>query len=206
VAGWLSVWTGQALWRERGPASESRGIVWGADGPQSELTGWSPAFEMAYVYGSRAAATAKLIGAAVELVSRGRNVPLEWRLKLRSETASDPRQALIDAATAAEVALSRGLRSRLSKLSAEALEGIIVGANGAVGMVKLIEALDGVDASNTRWKRFANRVANPRNLAVHEGRTPDHSTLSNARHEVVQLLREYSPIPAPLVDGATEPV
>ena len=56
----------------------------------------------------------------------------------------DNRRAVIDAATAAEVALAHALRTRLGEMPEDALEATIRSVNGLVGLLKLVEQIDSV--------------------------------------------------------------
>ena len=105
----------------------------------------------------------------------------------------DNRRAVIDAATAVEVALAYALRTRLGEMPEDALEATIRSANGLVGLLKLVEQIDSTEKS--RWKRVADRLANPRNSCVHRGIKLTREELQSAIEEAHTLLETYSPLP-----------
>lgn len=93
----------------------------------------------------------------------------------------------------AEVALAPCLHKRLSGLSNEARERIIVNANGLVGLLRLVEDVD--CAHESSWKRVADRLANPRNQAVHAGEAP--TDVTSALDESTSILQRYARLPLP---------
>jgi glycerol dehydrogenase-like iron-containing ADH family enzyme len=105
----------------------------------------------------------------------------------------DNRRAVIDAATAAEVALAHALRTRLGEMPEDALEATIRSVNGLVGLLKLVEQIDSTEKS--RWKRVADRLANPRNSCVHRGIKLTREEVQSAIEEAHTLLETYSPLP-----------
>ena len=63
----------------------------------------------------------------------------------------------------------------------DALEATIRSANGLVGLLKLVEQIDSTEKS--RWKRVADRLANPRNSCVHRGIEPTREEVQSAIEE-----------------------
>lgn len=102
---------------------------------------------------------------------------------------------MIDAGTAAEVGLANAIRVHLNGLPPQAQEVIIQAANGVAGLATLLESL--VPAERSRRSRLIDRVAGPRNAAVHGGATPEPEALAAALAEVRALLDLYSPRPTP---------
>lgn len=123
--------------------------------------------------------------------------PAEWLIHLRAQRLNDHRLAVIEAATAAEVAISRALKERLSDLPEAASAQIVKSANGLVGMFHLLELIDGVAEADTKWARIAGRLANPRNHAAHRGAAPLPDVADKAIEESRSILNKYSPLPQP---------
>jgi hypothetical protein len=197
AAAWIELWTHQSISTSGDGPARSRGQVWGLGEGGPNLTGWGLYAGSVTVMASKEAADASTLRSAFALASAGQPPPLEWLLYLQATTGSDRRTALTEAATAAEVGLWHALQSRLSNLPEGARSRIAKSANGLTGMVGLIEALDEVPEKQSRWKSVADRLAGPRNDAVHRGETPTADTLDRAIAESRALLDHYSPLPPP---------
>jgi len=118
---------------------------------------------------------------------------LEWRLINSARVLRDNRRAVIDAATAAEVALAHALWTRLGEMPDDAIEATIRSADGLVGLLKLVEQIDGV--AKRRWPQARDRIAKPRNSCVHRGIEPTREEVHRAIEEARALLETYSPLP-----------
>jgi hypothetical protein len=141
--------------------------------------------------------TSALLSGALLRSAAGEEPTLQWRLLSRAQRLYDHRQAIVEAASAAEIALAESVHRRLGSTTSErARERIIKNANGIVGLVELLHELDG-DTTKSRRNAVADRVAGPRNLAAHRGIAPDLPTLHAALAEVRQLLTKYTPAPSP---------
>ncbi len=107
--------------------------------------------------------------------NRGDAVPQE-HLLLRDARAAlfrdEFRKALIDAVTAAEVALGRGIRERLDGLAdrPELIDRVLKNATGVLMVFDLYSVL-GKPPSMSR-ERVMDRLAEKRNKAVHGGVVP----------------------------------
>jgi len=104
----------------------------------------------------------------------------------------DNRRAVIDAATAAEVALAHALRTRLGEMPEDALEATICSVNGLVGLLTLVEQIDGV--AKPRWPQVRDKIAEPRNSCVQRGIKPTREEVHRAIKEAQRLLETYSPL------------
>src|SRR5690606_21145260 len=107
----------------------------------------------------------------------------QHRLLLDARTAvfeEDTRRAVIDAGTAAEVAVATAIGDRLRKvgLDTETIDTMVSQANGLIGLVDLFGSLRG-DLPESR-KRVMNELANPRNRAVHGGEQPTPAETTTA--------------------------
>lgn len=193
AADWFELWSGQRLAVEGQPgAMRSYGQAWDQSG---QRTGWGHG-GTAYVYRADAALTLAHVESGFDRATREVSPSDAWVLILRARRASDPRRSVIDAGTASEVCLSRELHARLNNLPEEARERVIFACNGVVGMTRLLEDIDSVDPSQSLWRRVADRLASPRNAAVHAGTLPD-GTHASALAEATRILNAYAPLPGP---------
>ena len=189
---WVSIWTGSPSAIDRGMAIQTQADLVAEHSGSQELTGWVSGATVR-TYDSDFAATRAVAEAAARRASRPEPPPLEWRLLNSARVLRDNRRAVIDAATAAEVALAYALRTRLGEMPEDALEATIHSANGLVGLLKLVEQIDSTEKS--RWKRVADRLANPRNSCVHRGIKLTREEVQSAIEEAHTLLETYSPLP-----------
>lgn len=195
---WLELWSSQQVVTAEERPSRTRGQVrLSLDSRPAIRTGWSPPFRRVTFHRSQAAIRYATASAAAANASDRVVLPLEWELLQRAAWTDDRRRSLIDAATAAETGLAVAVRRELSGVGADALETIIQSANGLVGLVTLLESLRPVQKS--RRRRVADRLAGPRNRAVHQGGTPKRAELEAAFHESEALLDLYSPRPSTLL-------
>ncbi|WP_433020073.1 hypothetical protein [Kribbella sp. CA-294648] len=196
-AAWLEIWTPQRLMSNPSGEPKLRGRVFFRIDENVQLTGWGEAFGPVELYHARDAVTLKVLRAAAAKASLGASPPLEWQLLIRAlRYDDDRRQSVIDAASAAEVAMAQAARAKLGSVPDKAIEAIIQSANGVAGMVELLEAID--EATGKSWRsRVAARLAGPRNDAAHRGLTPSHETTTEAIAQAIDLVNKYSPRPNP---------
>jgi hypothetical protein len=134
---------------------------------------------------------------AVAHANAGEVPPDEHRF-LRDARAAirrrDPRRAVIDAATAAEVALSRAVRTRLAvnSPSDDEVENVLRRASGAVELYDLLRVLGGAQAVSRG--RLADRLAGKRNSAAHAGRPPTWDEAQSAVAVATELVNAETPI------------
>jgi hypothetical protein len=189
---WLELWTGQAI-RWSAPEDQSgKGNIYELGINPPPRSGWGPAI---WVLAQRTdvAIDRETMVAACERASRSDPPPLEWMTYLQATGRGGVH--IIEAATAAEIALTRALDHRLGNLPAAARDRIAHDANGLAGLVRLVEAIDGVGSDDSKWRRVADRLANPRNRAVHAGETASAEAAKVALAEAKALLDAYSPLP-----------
>jgi hypothetical protein len=189
---WVGIWTGLPSAVDRGMAINTQGHVQVERSGSDGFTGWSPGATVR-AYPSHYAATRAIAEAAARRASTPEPPPLEWRLLNIARVLQDNRRAIIDAATASEVALAHALRTRLNAIQEEALEAKIHSANGLVGLLKLVEQIDGTE--KRRWPQVRDRRARPRNSCVHRGIEPTGEEVRGAIEEAHALLETYSPLP-----------
>ncbi len=123
--------------------------------------------------------------------------PPEEHLLLRdSRTAAlrnDGRKAVIDAASAVEVALARAIRTRLTTApSEESIDRVLEDARGVMELYDLAAVL-GIGLSPSRGE-VAGRLAGRRNLAVHEGKDPGDVAVREAQETARAIVVDASPL------------
>jgi hypothetical protein len=194
VAQWLELWTRQIIAPDPNGDLGTRGRLADVDAP-ALASGWHRPSGPVFMQHPSVAIGRQQMEAACGHASNSLQPPDEWLLYLRARRGSDERIALIEAATAAEVALSRAIAHRLTGTPADAVQRIIEGANGLVGLLRLLESMD--ESTESRWKRAAHRLAHPRNRAVHGGVQSTAEERLAALQEAFELLQCYSPLPGP---------
>ena len=143
------------------------------------------------------------VQAAFVAASRGSDVPLHHQLlaDVRLHAAQhEYRYAVINACSAAEVALSDCVRTILTEAgnTVDQIDATLDEASGVVELYHLaaevkgdLKARFGVSSG-----RVMDQLAGPRNRAVHRGEEPDWDTLTGA-YRTANALATLSPLPAP---------
>lgn len=179
VFAWLELWTGKPFQREQSEELETRGHIWETS-EQGGVSGWGGGFRVDI---GRKPVTLMMMASAVRRANEGLQVPDQWRLLTRARGWRDGRIQVIDAATAVEMAIERRIFEELSartELAEEELDTIIRMASGVVEKLQLLETL--VPPTKSMRKAVADRIARPRNRAVHAGYLP-------TREESARVLR-----------------
>lgn len=101
------------------------------------------------------------------------------------------RRAVIDACTAAEVAMTTRVLSKAG--DTEYVRRILRNTRGATELYDLVCALVGPVNGVSRG-RVMNELASPRNVAAHEGTPPTPDATSRAYEIALQIVRAYSPV------------
>lgn len=196
---WFELWSGATPTRGALRRLEpSRGQVREVGTQLGGITGWGARLGTLYFWEAGRALSMDELASGFEKASAGVRPPAEWELFLRSQRATDERIAIIEAATAVEVALARALDSRLSSVDARARQLITKQSNGLMGLLKLLEAFGGVEAESLVGE-VMRKLAKPRNDAVHRGASPiDSQVASQASATAKAVLDRYSPLEPPL--------
>jgi hypothetical protein len=194
---WMELWTNQILAPDENKEGHTRGSVWDLSADPPALTGWGLRLGPVLLRFSESAVPSRVLQSSFAKATEAERPPPEWLIYLQARRQNDDRLAVIEAASAAEIALARAVDARLSSLSEAARVRITRNANGLAGLVQLLEAIDESKRDQTRWRRVADRLARPRNQAVHTGIIPHTQTTMNALEEAHILLNEYSPLPQP---------
>ncbi|MEU8750748.1 hypothetical protein AB0C88_09710 [Streptomyces chartreusis] len=137
------------------------------------------------------------LSAALRHASRGEHLPVEHRMLLSARDAQlggDLRRAVIDAATAAEVALASFVADHLAikGMKRDFIDEMIKDVNGIVNLHALCTRLGGKPAVSKN--KVAQELANVRNLAAHGGKTPTPEETATAREHAETIVRELRPL------------
>ncbi|MFG2951063.1 hypothetical protein [Streptomyces adustus] len=142
----------------------------------------------------------QLIG-TLSRASRGDRLPVEHLMLLYAEDAKaggDLRKAVIDAATAAEVALASYIRDRLKAkphgLSPEFIDEMIKDVNGIANLYVLCKHLGGEPGVSSK-KKVIDQLANVRNRAAHAGESPTVDQATTAIRHAVTIVYALRPLP-----------
>lgn len=189
---WVELWNNLNLTNLQESYPGTTGTIGAPDG-SGWASGWSPVGRI-YVTSANRAISAGTLTLAFEKANASEQPPTEWLLYLQGAKTFDDRLAIIEAATAAEVALTGAIHQRLVPLTVEAREEMVLNANGLYGMVKMLQKLD-AKKDNKALEKVGKKLANPRNNAVHAGRRPTKDEVHEAFVVTLELLEKYSPLP-----------
>lgn len=191
---WVEVWTSQLVHRHWQRPPIPRGSVWDLSADPPTLTGFGGVSGPIFFQGSDVAATFSHLQAAAKQATAKNQLPAEWTALMTAKRATQSRLAVIEAGTAAEMALASAIERRLPNMTPDGVTTVIKNANGVAGLVKLLDAMQGRPPGN-RSRVFA-LLAKPRNLAVHSGEVPSRDVADKAITTATALLEEFSPLPA----------
>ena len=162
---WLCAWTGQVR-GSRSPDDHSQiHVVLPTTSGQLALYG-SPLFAGGVIIGERSPTRNEVL-AAFARASASDDVPLPYEFLLRA-VSEEPRQAIIDSCTAAEVALSAAVRQFLqeSQVPTKSLDSILR-TTGVVELFRIFLVIGGrPDVSESR---VMDQLAYPRNNTPRDG-------------------------------------
>jgi hypothetical protein len=194
---WLAAWSGNlhtSAYLEPPPPIRAA-QVGQADGVVDGHGGETPVFML----GLRTS-TPMQLRAAFAAASRSAAIPLERQLlaEARLDAArARYRHAVINACTAAEVALSESARASLSRAGRppKEVDKILRGASGVVDLYRLnAHRAQGLGVS---IGHVSDQLAGPRNAAAHAGESLDEDTTRKAVQTAQRLLNAVAPVPKP---------
>ena len=141
-------------------------------------------------------ATGEQFAGAVRMCSEGKIAPLHYELLLRAHNAhqkNDPRNTVIEASTALEVAATRRIRSILSddRVPEKHVELMLKGHQTLRNRMDLLKSV-GVTYSCNK-KAFDDEILKIRNKVVHGGHRVTDSEASKLLVLVDRLIREITP-------------
>ena len=133
------------------------------------------------------------VRACIELTRIGEFPPAEWtfiRDARSAVLAKDYRRAVIDAGTAAELAITELLDQRLAGADPTLSEALLKRARALEGRSTLMKELKaGIEPAG-----FTAQLKNPRNNAAHKGQAPTRETAQQAIEVAVQLVEQSTPL------------
>lgn len=165
------------------------GSRWGAGGGSTVM-----------ITPGRRGVTSLELDAAFHRASAGEALPIQHDLLLDAHTAlfsGDLRRAVVDSATAAEVVLAQWIQRCLEERGLAPGEALSVTdeANGIAELYRLSSAL-GLRVTPSK-NQVIDRIARPRNLAVHIGEEPTHETARKAFNCAQTIVEEVAPLQLP---------
>ena len=129
----------------------------------------------------------------MELSSSAKAPPLEYRILLEAYRAisyGDYRKAVIEAASAVEIALTNSIRDEFSKQGINFGDALLKKYRTLGGRFELMKILR-IEVANNDYKAL---LIEPRNQVVHRGKTPDPDTTEKVVFFSEELLTRYSPL------------
>jgi hypothetical protein len=195
VRDWISAWL-------RTPSIDlatSRGTAMSWLREDGTYTGAGGSVNSVVVSGSPAADSQTVRG-AFNNASSGVQLPAAHRLLLQARNSmwsKDLRAAVIDAGTAAEVALGAAIASDLGTLGVlqDFIDSAIEAANGFVGLYAFHVSLG--HTHQVSKNRVMNQLARIRNRAAHAGNVPDEAESRSALETATSLVDSAIPMPPP---------
>lgn len=197
---WLDAWTGAVrLPVTRTGTPRMRAAIRTEDGSLASVGTGGP---VPVVISGQRWATPDEVTAAFAAASGGLDVPLAHAILRRSLVelhSGEYRLCVIDACAAAEIALDAALTTRLHARGLEAGEterliGLTAGISQAFSLYRAL-VMGGQSAVSPN--RVVERLAKPRNRAVHAGDHPDEAVARRALETAAPLVREATPLPSP---------
>lgn len=193
---WFEIWTPQDL-VNRELHADSEGQLWldNENGAVQMLTGWHEPMGPVLLLAEAQVLTIKAVESAFHRASAGEVPPLEWLLCMNAERNKDRRQAVIEAASAAEVAAQKAFAEKLGRGVPDEIVQLLIGqANGLVGLTNVVRGLGVNVPSKTK---IQEKLAKIRNDAAHGGVTPDEEKYREALAVARDIIRAASPMPRP---------
>jgi len=197
VQDWICAWTG--LIRELQDGEETRPFIdAAAERVGVEHPGTATVRIEIASHGPQPAASAEQLRAAFICATHAYRIPASIELLKQAQSAhlhGRYRQCVIDACTAAEASISERVQAELMRRSVptDARERITRQAGGVVELSQLARSM-GLSLP-VSLKAISDRLAGPRNLAVHVGSPLDAKTATAAFPLARQLVNAVNPLP-----------
>ncbi|MGP3985090.1 hypothetical protein [Streptomyces sp. KR80] len=190
---WATAWSGELV-RQVGPKHSSAFNVI-TDG--ANIVGSGVSLGGVYLVG--VPLTRDQVVGAFRRASRGEHLPPEHRLLLDAQAArmdGDFRRAVIDSATAAEVAIASAISDHLrsKKLTDAFIENLIKRAGGIIGLVDLYVGLG--HALGVSKNKLMPELSEVRNNAAHRGWIPTDDIAKTAHRHARTVVGSAKPLPA----------
>lgn len=199
VGDWLEQWTGQVVRRPTIPGRESvLHAMQPDDPPQLIGSGATLGGGPVYVQLSDVAANSKVLSSAFRRASSRESIPLPYLLLRNSKLASEQgesRLAILESATAAELALVAAIARTIEPESSQTLELVLRKASGLMALDGRCRERGG--RPGLRRDVLRKRLAQPRNVAIHRAKVPTWSAVSKAQQVARILVQKNVPLPSP---------
>jgi hypothetical protein len=197
---WLDIWTGTI----RAPVTRVGTPLVRAALPNDDggLAGVGTGGPVPVVIRGQRSATAEEVAASFAAASAELDIPLAYAILRRSLVelhAGEHRLCVIDACSAAEVALDAALTAYLHAhgLTSAETERLLRLGSGIAEAFPVYKQLVGAGESAVSRNRVIDQLANPRNRAVHAGDQPDETVAARALETSARLVGEAVPLPRP---------
>ena len=197
---WLDAWTGairQPVTRIGTPLI--RAALPSDDG---DLAGVATGGPVPIVVRGQRWATPEEVTAGFAAASSKLDLPLAHTMLRRSLVefyAGDYRLCVIDACSAAEIALNAAITARLRAhgLTEAEIEQLLRLGSGIAEAFPVYRQLVAAGQSAVSRNRVIDQLANPRNRAVHAGEHPDEAVVQRVIETAGLLVQEAVPLPRP---------
>jgi HEPN domain-containing protein len=197
---WLDIWTGTI----RQPVTRVGTPLVRAALPDDDggLAGLGTGGPVPVVIRGQRWATPEEVTAGFAAASSELDIPLAYTILRRSLVelhAGEYRLCVIDACSAAEVALDAALTARLRAhgLTGADAERLLRLGPGIAEAFPVYQQLVAAGQSAVSRNRIIDQLANPRNRAVHAGEHPDETAARRALETAARLVGEAVPLPRP---------
>jgi hypothetical protein len=194
---WFELWTPQdLLGRYRHDFPEGQAWLDDESGSVRMLTGWRGPLGPVMLLSEDQVLTPRIIASSFAHATAGTLPPLEWSLYVNAGHNEDRRQAVIEAATAAEVAAQRAFMDKLGgdDVPDSVIQLLIKQSNGLVGLTNVVR---GLGVSVPTQSQIDKKLATVRNNAAHSGVVPSEEDLKAAFEVAHAILAAASPMPQP---------
>jgi hypothetical protein len=197
---WLDIWTGTI----RQPVTRVGTPLVRAALPDNDdgLAGLGTGGPVPVVIRGQRWATPEEVTAGFTAASGELDIPLAYTILRRSLVelhAGEYRLCVIDACSAAEVALDAALTARLRAhgLTGAETERLLRLGAGIAEAFPVYQQLVVAGQSAVSRNRIIDQLANPRNKAVHAGEHPDETVARRSLETSARLVGEAVPLPRP---------
>ena len=198
--GWLDAWTGAV--RHLVTKVGTPRVLAALPGDDGGLAGVGTGGPVPVVIQGQRWATPEEVTAAFAAASSKLEIPLAHVILRRSVVefhAGEYRLCVIDACSAAEIALGAALTARLQAqgLTNAEMEPLLRLGSGIAEAFPVYWQLVAAGQSAVSRNRVIDQLAGPRNRAVHAGEHPDDTVARRAVETAVMLVREAIPLRSP---------
>ena len=199
---WLELWTTQGInhdqWPQTGIRTTGSGTL--SDGRSYGWGGWNVIRGFSGGGTSGPYASRAHLQVAAEWSNDGRAPSLSWELMRRARGLGngDPRQQVINAATAAEVVIERSLVRYFNErmIGSNEVDAILKPFTGIVEKLRLLEKL--IPPAKSLVAGVAHKIAGPRNRVAHAASYIDPQAIQGCLDAAAEVLDVYDPLPRPV--------